>query len=286
MAGFVHTDCLVALGFNPLEAEAYTFLLREASATGYRVAQAIGKAAANTYKALEALERKGAVLVDDGKSRVFRAVPVAELLRRLERGFADNCRAAAKSLGQIDKRKNDDRLYQLRSRAQVLERCRTMIGRCESVAVMDIVPTVVTELRGELETAAARGVEVVIKTYGEVPVRGARIVVRPRGHEIVDAFPGVMISLNIDGAEHLLALLKPKGDEVHQAIWTSSAIVAYLLYNGLVNEVSEVAVMRELEEETTVDALRAAFDSLRHLHPTSSRGPVYQNLMKRLGEED
>lgn len=105
----------------------------------------------------------------------------------------------------------------------------------------------------------------------------------PRGHEITGAMPGEMLSLNIDGAEHLLAVLPHEGDAVHQAIWTGSAVISYLLYNGLVNEVSEVALMNELEKDTTVQKLRGVFASLRHLHPISSRGPVYQNLLDRLG---
>lgn len=277
------TASLVALGFNGLEAEAYAFLLGETSATGYRVAQAIGKPVANTYKALESLERKGAVLVDDGKNRIFRAVSAGELLGRLQRVYAQRCKEAAETLAQIDERPGDDRLYQLSSRAQVLERCRSMLRRCRRVCLVDIAPSILAELRDEFPEAAERDVEVVIKTYEPAVIRGARVVVRPRGHEIIDALPGSTISLNTDGAEHLLALLKSDGDGVYQAVWTGSAIVSYLLYNGLINEVSQVAVMRELEGETTVEALRNTFTSLRHLHPVSSRGPAYQNLMQRLG---
>jgi sugar-specific transcriptional regulator TrmB len=286
MAKVEQTDCLVALGFTGLEAEAYTFLIGVSCATGYRVAQEIGKAVANTYKALETLERKGAVLVDEGKNRVFRAVPASELLSRLERGYKQRCRDAAETLARIDEPQSDDRLYQLRSCDQVMERCRAMLDRSQSVVVVDAVPSILEELRPHIEEAVARNVEVVVKTYSEVSLSGARVIVRPRGHEIVDALPGAMISINIDGTEQLLALLQRSGDEVHQAIWTSSPIVAYLFYNGLVNEMSQVAVMRELEEETSVDALRRAFESLRHLHPASSRGPAYQNLMQRLEGAD
>ncbi|MDO8629132.1 MAG: helix-turn-helix domain-containing protein, partial [Phycisphaerales bacterium] len=66
---------LVPLGFTPLEGEVYAILVAESPATGYRVAQAIGKPVANTYKAIESLERKGAIVVDDGESRLCRAVP-------------------------------------------------------------------------------------------------------------------------------------------------------------------------------------------------------------------
>ncbi len=276
-------QALESLGFTGLEAEVYTFMLREPAVTGYRVAQALGKPTANTYKAIESLERKGAVIVDDGENRVFRAIPVAELLNELGRRFDENRRRAADVLAGLGKETTDDRLYELRRRGQVLERCRAMLDRCRHVAVADLAPVVLVALCDSLERAAARGVEVVIKTYEPFDVPGARVVVRPRGHEVIGAVPGQFLSLNIDGAEHLLALLRSQDDAVHQAIWTGSAIVSFLLYNGLVNEVSQVAVMCELDKSTTVDALREVFSSLRHLHPFSSKGPPYQNLLSRLG---
>lgn len=49
------------LGFTGLEADVYTALLAESPTTGYRVAQALGKAVANTYKAIASLEAKRAV---------------------------------------------------------------------------------------------------------------------------------------------------------------------------------------------------------------------------------
>jgi sugar-specific transcriptional regulator TrmB len=53
----IHT--LMEFSFSGLEAEIYTFLLRDSPATGYRVAQALGKPVANTYKAIESLQNKG-----------------------------------------------------------------------------------------------------------------------------------------------------------------------------------------------------------------------------------
>lgn len=278
-------QAVVSLGFTSLEAEVYTFLVQEPGVTGYRVAQAIGKPAANTYKALESLERKGAVLVDEGENRAFRAMPPAELLAGLKRDFSARHERAAETLSKLATPPPDDRLYQLRSRSQVLERCRAMLERAKHVAAMDLFPAVVVELWPDLEAAAGRGVEVIIKTYEPLRVSGARVIVRPRGYEIVDAIPAQLVSLNVDGAEHLLAMLRHDGDEVHQAVWTSSAIVAFLLYNGLINEVSQVAVMQALDKGEDVAGIRRRFEELRPFHPISSRGPAYSNLLKELGIE-
>lgn len=276
-------QALMELGLTGLEAEIYTHLHGEPAATGYRIAQGLGKPAANTYKAIESLERKGAVVVDDGENRLCRAVPPSEFFRQLETRFSESRRRATDAMSNLPDASADDRVYQLRSRKLVLERCRSMLDQCREVALLDAGPEVVHALELSLKSAAVRGVEVVIKTYTELAVEGVRVIVRPRGHEIMDAVPGDLINLNVDGSEHLLGVLHRDGDDVYQAIWTQSVIVSYVLYNGMINEVSQTAVMAELDGEPTVESLRATFTSLRHLHPISSRGTIYQNLLRRLG---
>src|SRR5688572_1961049 len=102
----------MALGFTPLEAEVYTFLVKESPATGYRVAQALGRPVAVIYKTLDSLTAKGALIVDNGPTRHCRAVPAQELLGRLERCFEERRAAAAKALAELREAPADDRVYE------------------------------------------------------------------------------------------------------------------------------------------------------------------------------
>src|SRR5215813_11412219 len=101
------TAALVELGFTALEAEIYTWLAGETSATGYRIAQGIGKPVANTYKAIESLHNKGAILIEEDENRLCRAVPAGELLRALERGFASRRDHAARALANLARPEGD-----------------------------------------------------------------------------------------------------------------------------------------------------------------------------------
>ena len=87
---------LVDLGLTKLEAEIYTYLLGNSPSTGYGIAKGIGKPAANTYKALESLHNKGAILIDDSETRLCRSVPPDELFDSIERRFT-NTKARAKT---------------------------------------------------------------------------------------------------------------------------------------------------------------------------------------------
>ncbi len=211
------TQHLVALGFTELEAEVYVFLLREAPATGYRVAQGIGRTAANTYKALEALEKRGAVMMEDAEPRLCRPVPPAELLRSLERAFTQHRQKAAQALGRLGGGASDDRVYQLRTPAQVYERCRTLLAEARQIVLMDIFPLPLAELRDEVEEAVARGVRVGVLAIEPVALAGAEVVVNHEAENVRSHWPGQWVNLAADSVQQVHALTTPDGSEVVHA---------------------------------------------------------------------
>src|SRR4051812_48967141 len=94
-------SALEELGLSGSEAAVYAYLVQHSPATGYRVAQAIGKPVANTYKTIASLEEKGAVLIDDGETRACRAVPAEEFLARLDSQFRDRRARAAREFTEL-----------------------------------------------------------------------------------------------------------------------------------------------------------------------------------------
>jgi len=81
-------DLLQSLGMNRLEAEIYIYLLQQPGpVTAYRAGQAMGKPTANVYKAVDVLVRKGAVMVEEGPTRLCRPAPPQEFLGQLETSF-------------------------------------------------------------------------------------------------------------------------------------------------------------------------------------------------------
>ncbi|MCC2669207.1 MAG: hypothetical protein K0Q72_1678 [Armatimonadetes bacterium] len=257
-------EALVELGFTHLEAEIYAFLVQESPATGYRVAQALGKAVANTYKAIETLQNKGAILLDESSTRHYRAVPPGEVLARLERTFADRKARAAQELSRVRTAPLDDRVYRLTTRDQVLERCRAMIQRSRSVLLIDVFPLLLAELRPELERAAERGVTVAVKSYVPAEVTGARVLLNPRGEELMRRYPGQWMIVNADGAELLIASLTVDAGAVVQSVWTSSVYLAWIVHTSLVAEFLLTETLMQLERGVSGDDLRAVFGRMLH----------------------
>jgi sugar-specific transcriptional regulator TrmB len=254
-------DALTALGLTRLEAAAYAHLLRESAQTGYRVALGIGKPTANTYKALAALEEKGAVVAEGAARRVYRAVPPDELLNALERRFLDHRQSAAAGLAALRVPGDDARIYHLRSADQVVERLRAMLSGCRWLAVLDLAPWVVGRVAGEMEFAAGTGARVMVKTYEPVAIAGVEVVA---AHEPPTDGP-LPINAVVDGREMVLASGPAGEPRVHRALWSANGDMAWMVHGAIVAELLFTAVERGLEDGLSTDELEDTFEMYRSL---------------------
>lgn len=241
------SDALAALrdlGLNQLEAEVYLTLLSHEPMTPYRAGTLLGRPTANVYKAVESLARRGAVLVEEGESRICSAVPVPEFLRELEREFRSVTREAAATLARYDSPAGDERVYRLATVAQVIERATDMIRRSESVIVVDAFPRLLQEIADVLGRAAKRRVQIFAQAYEPIEIRGARVTLTAVGEESIRHWRSEQLNLVVDGREHLLALVSSDLRSVFQAVWSRSSYLSCILHAG---RISEQTIHRLLE---------------------------------------
>ncbi|WP_163868747.1 TrmB family transcriptional regulator [Myxococcus eversor] len=228
---------LVALGFTEVEARVYCELLKGAPATGYRLAQALGKAPPSIYQALASLEHKGAVLVEEGEPRAFRPVPPDEVVAALQRGFETRSREAANALRKLHAPAQDDRIYHLKSTAQVMERARVMIAGATERLLFDLFPPPFGALAPTLTEASTRGVAIAGLVYDKTPKVPFDCVRSSDADFVRERWPGAQLTLVVDAREFLVALLTPDGTGVKQAIWSDSTYLSCLQHSGLSAEV-------------------------------------------------
>jgi len=262
------SQALTDFGFTALESEIYAFLLRESPATGYRIAQGINKPVANTYKAIQTLQAKGGILVEEGDSRLCRAVNSDELLGRIARQFEARRAAAQQAFQRLGQPEADERIYQLRSRMQVMERAREMLGEAKQVVLGCASGLLANEVADDLRQAAARGVEVTVKTDAEITLARVESYVATRADDLLNKAPGLTLRLVVDGEQHLTALLDPDG-EVMQAYWSRSPLLALAHHEGLAAEISMLAVAERIEEGAGPKRLAKALTTTRAAASTS-----------------
>ncbi len=272
---------LADLGFTEIEALVYAYLLRNEPGTGYRISHAIGKPTANTYEAVASLERPGAVQVDEGDSRLVRAVPPQELLDALERATRERGAAARETLSALSRDDSDDRVYSLRDREQVLERARAMLRRAREIVLGDLFPGPLDELAQELSVCAHDGAKVLLKTYAPREIEGCRMVLNRRDDHAASDWPGQQLSLVVDADEHLLALFDADMQQVHQAVWSRSTFLSCLQHNHLAMELTVTAYGSA--RPASASAADEAFADLMDVSLLNHRPAGLQKLQRRFG---
>ena len=247
---------LQKLGFTGLEAAVYVSLLTAPGSTGYALARAASKPVANTYKALESLERRGAVTSQDGNARTYRALPFMEVLNALSSDFATLTAQAGKALSRLEKTADDDRVYRLSGRDVILERARSLIADAKRVVLVDGFPLGLDAVVESLRAAVKRGVEVHVKAYAPFTLRGAHVATSVDGDAVMRRRSGTWLNIVVDYRESLIALLQ---DEDSSAVWTANPYISFVYYSALSSEI----VHAQLREIATAQPKIRLQDALR-----------------------
>ena len=255
------------MGFTPLEAEIYVYLLQNSPATGYRIAKGIGRSFSITYKSLDSLVGKGAIVVDDGKSRLSRAVPIEELLDQMEHRFKEQRERAMAAVRDLPDSIADDGVYRLASVEQVYERCRAMLGRSRRRVLMEIFPEPLESLRVAIEGAAASGVDVTARVYAPATIEGVRIVASPWGEENLRVMSAQWLAIFADGREFILGNLLSGGKGVQQVVWSASPLLSLALYDYVNSDLHHYSFRPMLEASESLEELKSEYDRLEDAFP-------------------
>lgn len=273
-------DALESLGLTGLEAEIYMLLLQDSPLTGYAIAKALGKSVANVYKALESLAAKGAIEVDQGKTRRYRPLPAEDFLGILELRFRRLREQAAEGLHDLPGPDQDVHIYHLKTRDRVLQKCDQLLSDARLVAVVDLGLESPESLLGSLESAASRGVDVGALVYRSLEISGVEVVLDADRETTRWRWPANWVSLAVDGSHMLAALFSGDGNRVIQAYWSSSPFVSWLHHAGLSNELL-VTAMRNQPSDNDLPIVAERLDSLYRRFVTIE-GSGYDRLLAQL----
>ncbi len=255
---------LESLGLTQMEALAYTYLVANPSSTGYRVARGIGKPTANTYRALESLSRKGAVLQDRAATPSFRALTPDDLLARLEHDFMQRKNAAAQKLASLQPDEGDERIYALGSSDQVLTRARIVLASARRLVLMDATTAIVHALENEIGEARGRRVRVLIRARAH----GGAGTSRASHRDTFDGDmppPGTLPSLRMvaDAREVVLAAFDHDETRIREAFWTRSAFLARSLHDAIASELCCARLEAMMSDGLSVDEVEAVMEEWR-----------------------
>jgi sugar-specific transcriptional regulator TrmB len=238
-------NLLAGVGLTGLEASAYVALLREPGATAYRVAQMIGKPPPNTYKAIDALLAKGAVVADDSSgSRTYAALPINEYLNAKRRTLDTQQQEIEQSLADVAVETVEHGIFRLATIDQVYERCRTMIAKAKWLVLIDAFPGPLEELSKEASSASRRGIDVFIKPYAPASIPGCDVLDASAGAPQLKIWNGDWLNVVADCSESVQAFLKKDGTGIFAASWCRNPYLGMLDFNGMASEFILTRIMQ------------------------------------------
>lgn len=217
---------LQALHFSEYESRAYLALLKIQPATAYEIAKEAGLPKANTYTAMDGLNRKEAVQPVSENPVRYSATPpdtlLSAIVEQTERR-ASQLRQNLKQLGDIPRQ---EYVWSMAGAAAIKARISQMIGESTTHLWLKGSEDHLEHHRHELNAAAERGVDVLIILFGtrveEFSCGGRITVMLHEGNGIPVAMAPYLVSITRDFEEALVAEF---GDEPHGSYTRNKPLV-------------------------------------------------------------
>lgn len=267
------------IGLNQLEAEVYYLLLSESSMTAYKVGKLLKKPTANIYKAVEVLFNKGAIIIEEGKNKLCKAIDPEEFIAIQERQFAAKAKQVSNALANIKPRTEEEKTYSLDSVSLALEKTKRMIDEAKVIVVVDAFPLALDALIEHLNSAVKRGIKVVVQSYSEVVIDGADIFITQNPDEVISYWQSQQLNVVVDGHESLIALFDKTLSNVYHATWSTNVYLSCIMHAGRLCEQTIHKLMAVPDSGNKLVEIEAILKA--HQFISNSGVPGVQTLFER-----
>ncbi|MBE1534814.1 sugar-specific transcriptional regulator TrmB [Actinomadura algeriensis] len=168
------------LGMPGYEAKAYVALVAAGRpVNGYEVAKRSGVPRSTVYETLGKLVARGAAYEVRGSSDAteYLPLPPESLLDRMRREFDGSVAALRTALPAVAAAPEAPPIHGLKDAGTMLDRAEDVVAAARRDLFVSIWPEEMRRLRGPVEEAAGRGVDVSVVAFGEdaAPGAGARV---------------------------------------------------------------------------------------------------------------
>ena len=162
------------LGFTSYEAMAYVSLLENNPVTRYELGNNSGVPRSAIYTVIQKLEKLGAVNANSSKPEKYVPLPPDQLLEYLERQFHDKIEKAREHLKDFESKIIPDHLWNIVGYNNLIIKIRELIQKAEKSLYISSWKREFKLFKSDIEDAIARGVEVIIYSFTDLPIDGAK----------------------------------------------------------------------------------------------------------------
>jgi len=215
-------EVLKKYGISEYESKAYATLVQLGSASVGEICRVAGIPQPRAYDTLANLESKGLVETQEGRPKIYRAVPPKVAFERLEKGLKAQTELAVEEFAsRYGYERSLAELWTLKGETNIINKIEEMISSAEERLLIAVPTQVLERVKSVIEKASGRNVSIRLM----VSQRGNPEAAMPTMDESIklvrkDDIPAIMILA--DGKEALLSsgcISNYKGPWI--SVWTN-----------------------------------------------------------------
>ncbi len=228
---------LLALGFNRLEAAVYIQLLSHPLSTAYKIGKLLNKPTANVYKAMDSLAEKGAVFIENDKTKRCKAVAPELFFEMYKKSIIAKTEKAKETFSQLNHQPEDQAAYSLQSVDLVFEKATQMLQHAKKIIVVDAFPKTLERISGQLSFLGKKGLTIYVEAYHPINIPFVKVHVNKQlGEQALQHWQSQQLNVMVDGEAYLTALLSNDLSTVKQATYSQNTYMSCLLLAGALKE--------------------------------------------------
>jgi len=242
------------LGFTSYEAMAYVSLLENNPVTRYELGKNSGVPRSAIYNVIQKLEQMGAVNSYSSEPEKYVPLPPDQLLEYLERQFHDKIEKAREQLKDFESRIIPDHLWNIVGYDNLIIKIRELIEKAEKNIYISAWRTEFKLFKSDLEEAIARGVEVIIYSFTDIPIEGAKTYCYNLAEKNLEKFWGHKIIVISDKNE--LVMGEASRDEHKKTVWTKNRALIDIALSHIILDITIYGIRLETDVSETVTTMQ------------------------------
>ena len=264
---------LLDLGFNRLESEVYIQLLTIPPATAYKVGKLINKPTANVYKAIDSLAKKGAVIMDNKKTKLCKAIKPEDFFNLYEANLLQKAKKAKENLKHLNVEVIDQSSYEIKSAALVFEKVKNILHNAKEIVVVDAFPKTLTQIANLLEETGKRGVKIYIEAYEEIEIPNTQITIsKTVGSSAIQHWNSQQLNIMADGEVHLIALMDNNLKTIKQAVFSHNIYMSCMLLASSLKEQTVIQLLNIQEDKDFENKAKEILNQTKFFYNTNIPG--------------
>jgi sugar-specific transcriptional regulator TrmB len=242
------------LGFTSYEAMAYVSLLEHNPVTRYELGKNSGVPRSAIYNVIQKLEKMGAVNAYSIEPETYVPLPPDQLLEYLERQFHDKIEKARDQLKDFENNIIPDHLWNIVGYNNLIIKVKELIEKAEKTLYISAWKTEFILFEAEIEDAIRRGVEVVLYSFTEISIKGAKSFCYNLAENELEKIWGHKIIIIADRKE--LVMGEAAKDEDKKTVWTKNKALIDIALNHIILDITIYGIRLEEDVSDTITTMQ------------------------------